>query len=208
MCCDSQQLLYTSHSVICSECGTETLTVSPAIQTFAQNLNTSIVVTPYCRKQRFVTMLRKLLCVDTGPPVSDKVWKILASSAPFKNSDEIISCLKNSSLTAKHYTSLHVFARAFMQNYKPLVCTLHPLEIESVLTQEFDNVLFDWQRTHTSDSFFSYAWLLETFLKKLHIFDSYKAFLKTLVCPIRRKKYEERWRLHHTSSERFATVPA
>ena len=194
MCkCDPAMFLHTSYTVICATCGAETPFVTPKIQTYNDNSSSSIVVSPYCRKQRFVNMLRKLLGVDSGPPRNDKVWRVLAVSAPFKKPQEIISCLKNSTLIAKHYTCLHVFSKVFLTNYEYPKCSVHPLQIEDRMTQLFDEVLFRWCRYQNTLSFFSYAWLLEKLLKCIGIFECYATYLKILVCPNRRQKYEERW---------------
>jgi hypothetical protein len=75
-----------------------------------------------------------------------------------------------------------------------------PLQIETHLGKLFEEVAFNWCRFSKQPSFFSYAWLLEKLLKQILIFENYKAFLKVLICPNRRKKYEKRWKKIVTKS--------
>ena len=155
-------LLDTVYSVVCSSCGTEKQTFSTDIQSFASAPLGRIVVSPYCRKQRFVGLLRKILGVDSGPSVTDRVWQVLAQSAPFETTQDIICCLKNSTLKTKHYNNLHTFAKAFLRNYTSPSKNC-PLLVEKLLEGLFDEILFRWNRVRGNDnSFFSYAWLLET----------------------------------------------
>jgi len=153
------------------------------------------VASPYSRKQRFIQLLRKVLGVDSGPSLYDKVWNVLAASAPFGTTQDIVLCLKHSGLRAKHYTSLHVFAKAFLTKYTSPVGTTSVYDIETKLEKQFHEIEYLWYRNQFSESFFSYAWLLEKLLRLICEFETYKPFLKILVCPHRRAKYETRWKL-------------
>jgi hypothetical protein len=158
-----------------------------------------LIVSPYNRKTRFIGLLRKILGVDTGPHVKDRVWQYLSASAPFQTADDIIVCLKNSPLKSKHYNCIHGFSKAFQKNYSKPKCHYSPREIEEYLGILFEEVNFYWCRfEHTS--FFSYAWLLEKLFRQLQILEDYKSFLKVLICPTRRKKYETRWKQFVTKS--------
>ena len=195
MCKCGARIVVTSHSRICTECGREVRYVSPQIQAYQDSPRCSIVATPYSRKQRFLQLLRKVLGVDAGPPVNDKVWRVLAASAPYKTSNDIVLCLKNSTLKSKHYTSLHAFSKLHLTNYTPPNCHLHTHAIESQLGVLFSEIEFLWYRYQSTSSFFSYAWLLEKLLRHIGVFRDYKMYLKMLVCPNRRAKYEKRWGL-------------
>ena len=187
-------ILETVYSVVCSLCGNETQRFSTKIQSFAASSLGRIVVSPYCRKQRFVGLLRKILGVDSGPPITDRVWQVLAQSAPFNTTQDIICCLKNSTLKTKHYTNLHTFAKAFLRNYTA-PSNNRPLQVEILLEQLFDEVLFRWNRARSgnNNSFFSYAWLLEKLFKTTGLFKTYRPYIKVLICPNRRQKYISRW---------------
>ena len=193
MCNCATSILVTTFSHICTKCGSEIPFVSPQIQTFHEQPRCAIVSSPYSRKQRFIILLRKILGVDSGPGHRDSVWCVLANSAPFKNTEEIISCLKHSGLRSKHYTSLHIFAKLHVANYTAPVCRLSPYDIEHKMDLLFDEVEFMWCRFQSHESFFSYAWLLEKLLKHINVFHSYSQYLKVLVCPHRRQKYHKRW---------------
>jgi len=106
MCNCDAYILMTTHSRICTGCGCEVPYVTPQIQTFQEHPRCSIVASPYSRKQRFVLLLRKVLGVDAGPGLHDKVWGVLANSAPFRNTEDIVACLKHSGLRSKHYTCI------------------------------------------------------------------------------------------------------
>ena len=192
MCLCKVPLLHSSYTHICPECGSEGTYLNPRIQTYNSTPQSCLIVAPYSRKTRFVTLLKKILGIDTGPRSDDPVWKHLSKSAPFRNTNDIINCLKHSNLKAKHYTNLHVFAKAFMTGYVPPKCCLSPLKIEKLLSTIFSEVLFRW-RGGSNNSFFSYAWLLEIMFKQIGVFDDYKHYLKILVCPNRRDNYTKRW---------------
>ena len=194
MCNCNATIVVTTHSRICTRCGAEVPYVTPQIQTFQEHPRCSIVASPYSRKQRFVVLLRKVLGVDVGPGLRDKVWGVLANSAPFQDTEDIVSCLKHSNLRSKHYTSLHAFAKLHIPSYAAPTCRLAPFEIENLLERLFSDIEFMWCRHQSSDSFFSYAWLLEKLLRHIDVFDTYSPYLKVLVCPHRREKYERRWK--------------
>lgn len=205
MCDCNTHVMYTVFSTICTGCGLEKSFITPQIQTYSSTTQSCIVISPYSRKHRFTGLLRKILGVDSGPPCKDRVWHFLSVSAPFQNTDAIITCLKNSSIKTKYYNSLHVFSKAFMKNYKSPACDLEPLVIESLLENMFEEVMFRWNRFQSSESFFSYAWLLEKLLKHINIFDIYKPYLKLLVCPNRRLKYASRWESLHLTPKPLPT---
>ena len=195
-------LIYTVYSFVCTSCGIEKTFLSTKIQSYSSTPQSCIVISPYCRKHRFTSLLRKILGVDSGPPRIDKVWQLLSQSAPFQTTQEIIGCLKNSSLKTKYYNSLHVFSKAFLSSYHaPVLHNTEPLKVETFLAKLFDEVLFRWNRVRSHDqSFFSYAWLIEKLLKHAGIYEIYKTYLKVLICPNRRRKYESRW-------EEITTLP-
>ena len=186
-------LVDTNSTFVCINCGLERAYLSPNCVSFNHTPHTSLIVSPYSRKTRFTGLLRKILGVDNGPQSSDSVWRYLAASAPFQTTEDIVLCLKNSPLKTKHYNCLHGFSKAFLKHYAKPVCMYSPLEIENNLGKLFEEVVFYWCRFSEENSFFSYAWLLEKLFKQLRIFDNYQAFLKVLICPTRRKKYETRW---------------
>ena len=192
-------LVDTSFSFVCINCGIEKPYVSPACVSFNHTPHTSLIISPYNRKTRFIGLLRKILGVDTGPQVKDRVWQYLSASAPFQTTDDIVLCLKNSPLKSKHYNCIHGFSKAFLRKYSKPECYYTPLEIEKILGGLFEDVVFYWCRFSENTSFFSYAWLLEKLFRQLQILEDYKSFLKVLICPTRRKKYETRW-------ERFVTT--
>ena len=193
-------LVDTGSSFVCINCGVEKTYVSPNCVSFHHTPHTSLIISPYNRKTRFLGLLRKILGVDTGPQISDRVWRYLSASAPFRTTDDIVTCLKNSSLKTKHYNCIHGFSKAFMKNYSKPKCHYSPLEIEKHLGTLFEEVVFYWCRFSKQSSFFSYAWLLEKLFRQLQILEDYKAFLKVLICPNRRKKYETRWNMFVTKS--------
>lgn len=194
MCECNAPFIYTVYSVVCTSCGVEKTFLSTKIQTYSSSPQSCIVISPYSRKQRFTSLLRKIIGVDSGPPRTDKVWQLLAQSAPFQNTQEIICCLKNSNLKTKYYNSLHIFSKAFLNNYNaPVLVNTEPLKVEKRLEKLFDEVLFRWNRFQNDQSFFSYAWLIEKLLKHIYLYNIYKSYLKVLICPNRRRKYEERW---------------
>ena len=192
-------LVDTTFSFVCLNCGIEKTYVTPSCLSFHHTPHTSLIVSPYNRKTRFIGLLRKILGVDTGPHAKDLVWQYLSASAPFRTTDDIVSCLKNSSLKSKHYNCIHGFSKAFQKNYSKPKCHYSPREIEEYLGILFEEVNFYWCRFEQT-SFFSYAWLLEKLFRQLQILEDYKSFLKVLICPTRRKKYETRWKRFVTKS--------
>jgi hypothetical protein len=196
-------LVDTTCTFVCIKCGLEKAYLSPSCVSFNHPPHSQLVVSPYSRKTRFTGLLRKILGVDNGPLASDLVWNYLAGSAPFQTTEDIIMCLKNSPLKTKYYNSIHVFAKAFLRKYETPNCIYTPLQIENSLGQLFEEVVFQWCRFSTNPSFFSYSWLLEKLFKQLQIFENYQDFMKVLICPTRRLKYETRWKTLVTRSVRL-----
>ena len=190
--CNCNSVIYTTYSVVCTICGVEKPYISTKIQSYSTIPQThSTIIAPYCRKHRFSCLLRKVIGVDSGPPPSDMVWQVLSQSAPFKSTRCIIDCLKNTDLKNKHYNNLHSFGKAFLTRYIPP--ETNPCNVQKIMYSLFDEVLFRWNRSSNNQSFFSYSWLMEKLFKIAGLFDNYSTYLKVLICPIRRRKYQSRW---------------
>ena len=184
MCsCDSTRVTSDYYTLICTECGSETnthLTQEPIYMPCAT------IDRSYSRNDRWKGLVRKITGYHNGPLVSDPIWKYLEKSGPFKHPQDILERLRVSKLVNKHYQSLYIFTKAFAPTYKV------PLTGEQVsikLVSYFNFVYGMWNKFFGDKPFFSYNWLIEQALYFFN-YEEYLPFIKHLVCPKRRRKYE------------------
>ena len=184
MCsCESLKVISDYYTEICTECGCETnthLTQEPIYMPCAT------IDRSYSRNDRWKGLVRKITGYHNGPSTSDPIWKYLEKSRPFTHPQKILDCLRKSKLTNKHYQSLYAFTVAFAPTYKvPRVGT----QVTPKLISYFNFVYGMWNKYFGDKPFFSYNWLIEQALY-FYNFEAYLPFIKHLVCPKRRRKYE------------------
>ena len=191
MDCDHENCVYTEYSsVVCTDCGIEkpVLVYTPDYQSI---VNSAPLVRYYSRNDRWTALIKKVLGIHSGPPITDPVWDYLNSRKPFDTVACISDCLRKSKLRNKHYPSLHSFARLFCPSYrKP---ERHPNAVFTLLAKYFDIILRLWNmyQSHPNvdtNLFFSYNWLIEQGLAFYNLRE-YLPFVKRLKCNTRRKKY-------------------
>ena len=184
MCsCLSTKISTAYNTEVCMLCGLERSigVTQEFIYMPGANLNRS-----YSRNERWRNLIRKITGYHSGPPVRDPVWKYLANHKPFKTPHEIISCLRKSRLVNKHYQNIYIFTKIFapkfeLPKYRPEVC--------KTLISYFNVIYRLWNRHFGQRPFFSYNWLIEQSLN-LFNYTEFLPFVKVLVCPKRRRKYE------------------
>ena len=188
--CGGRLAQTTYNSIVCLQCGSES---EPILRTEIETYNSPkfTIGVFYSRAGRFRMLLRKILGICSGPRIQDPVWRFLAKSAPFRNIKQLTDSLKLAPFKNKNYTDLHAFSKAFLYQYKAPACNTH--KIECFLMKQFEIINFLWCRLNF-DSFFSYSWLLETFLKRFNLFSFFGCYIKVLQCPVRRKKYHTLWK--------------
>ena len=184
MCsCNSKFVFTTYYTKICTSCGVEQSgeLTQEIIYMPGANLNRS-----YSRNERWRNLTRKITGYHCGPPTRDPVWNYLHSQKPFNSPADILASLRVSKLLNKHYQNLYIFTKIFapkhdLPEFDPDVC--------SKMITYFDFVYQIWNRHFGQRPFFSYNWLLEQALE-LFNYTQFIPFVKRLVCPKRRRKYE------------------
>ena len=187
-CCCTLFCYSNYNTRICQECGRETQSGATPEHDYTYK---SLPI-PYSRVCRFVELVTKLLGIGHGPKRDDPVWRILEDNAPYDTPHDILLELKKSKIMNKHYNNLHLFSKVFLKNYQPP--SISPTSVDSLqktMLVWFEQVLYMWNKS-CAEGFFSYNWLIEQFLECLNI-RCYSPYLKKLQCPIRRKKYSDRW---------------
>ena len=179
------------HTNVCHRCGIETH--AGYITRNITFLSRPVRLEPpsYSRRQRFRDLVRSIFGLDSGPKAADPVWGYLKNGAPFESVAEVFQALKNSNLKHKHYGCMHLFTKIFVPDYRPPQVTSTELEVYlNELGVRFQNTLRAWNLSRLSESFFSYSWLIEKYLRlmKLHVFLPY---VKILQCGKRRERYEK-----------------
>lgn len=176
------------HTKVCMECGLETFNgYSTANQVYNSHSSRPLPAT-YSRLSRFRDLIRRVFGLDNGPKVDDPVWNYLGKRSPFEDVAHIFVTLKQSPLQNKHYGSCHLFAICF-SNYKGHPYSSQDLQFfVSILCNKFEQTLQRWNQCN-QDSFFSYSWLIELYLRELKLY-FFLQYVKHLQCPHRRKKYE------------------
>ena len=173
---------------ICNDCGRETYHgLTPEF-----DYSFRALPVPYSRVNRFSELSTKLLGMGSGPKQTDPVWGVLEAKAPYSTAEAILLQLKRSKIINKHYSCLHLFARVFLEKYKPPPFSYEQVfSLKKTLAKWFEETIHMWNKSGV-EGFFSYNWLIEQFLGCLDI-ECYSPYLKRLQCPVRRKKYSERW---------------
>ena len=175
------------HTNVCVWCGIERfIGYSPTCRVFSGHFARPLPPS-YSRRTRFRELLRRVFALESGPKNDDPVWDYLTRHRPFKDSKDIMGCLKQSGLDNKHYSSIHLFTKLFSP-YTPHTYSPDQLnQFVETLSKSFEHTLLRW-RQRDSCAFFSYNWLIEKFLVE-HKLTFFLPFVKRLQCPHRRNKY-------------------
>ena len=183
--CVHQLLVTDQDTVVCQKCGVER-SILVNTPTFHTHMRTAPLTRFYSRPDRWLTLLRKVVGIHSGPSSHDPMWDHLRKFDKFATVDELKTAMRKSNLANKHYPCIHQFARCFCSNYK--VPKPNPDIVLKQLTVYFEHILKLHHRTNKSESFFSYNWLLE---QGLHLFNftEYLPYIKLLKCQTRRANY-------------------
>ena len=101
------------HTNVCVWCGIERfIGYSPTCRVFSGHFARPLPPS-YSRRARFRELLRRVFGLESGPKNEDPVWDYLTRHRPFKDSKDIMGCLKQSGLDNKHYSSIHLFTKLF-----------------------------------------------------------------------------------------------
>jgi hypothetical protein len=189
--CREGRLIETSyHTKLCLFCGLERRSsFSTSNMMYASPPPRELPPT-YNRSTRFKELLHKILGIESGPKVTDPIWMFLKQLSPFQSPQDIFHNLKKSSLTNKHYNSVHIFTKIFCPTFASPSLPTNIIHIIALLCQRFDDILLMWNQS-TCPTFFSYNYLLEVFLTE-HDMTQFLPFLKKLQCPKRREKYKNK----------------
>ena len=186
MKCVEHCLLVTDQdTVVCKKCGVERA-ILVNTPTFHTHMRTAPLTRFYSRPDRWLTLLKKVVGIHSGPSSNDPMWDHLRKQDKFPTVADLKKAMRTSNLPNKHYPCIHQFARCFCIDYK------HPQPNPEIvlkqLTVYFEHILKLHHRTNKKESFFSYNWLLE---QGLHLFNftDYLPFIKLLKCQTRRANY-------------------
>ena len=172
---------------ICVDCGTSQQHLGDPTSSFGSNSCVLLKSIVYDRRYRFSTHLCRLgRRLYNAPPIDDQVWKVLEAAQP-TNVDQILSALRKTGLILnKHYSQLSTFSKVFLKD-----------EIQNMTETEYNKIMCWFDEVHKrwkkqgDRSFFSYNWLLETFIIDTPM-KRFLPVLKLLKCSKRRKKYSEK----------------
>ena len=185
--CTHETVVHTSHSVVCCECGLER-PIYENYMDYSQSLTSAPLTRCYSRCDRWIAIVKKVVGIHGGPTSTKKVWEFLHKyKGSFNCSQDIVDKLRKSGLKNKHYPCLHMFCKAFCNNYK--APSPRPAIVLEVLTKYFEHIQQLWIRYRSpDDQFFSYNWLIEQALH-MYGYTDYFPYNKRLKCIHRRKRY-------------------
>ena len=148
------------------------------------NTHSFLTTTCYNRPLRFKTLAERVILGQNAPPGNDEVWKFLYSCPSFLSPKHIFDALQKSGLKNKHYDCLHIFSRYFCYKFEPV--EENALTTFNTVMKEFRDIFHRW-RYSTTDTFFSYLWLLRHLLEGMD--SKYVKYLKPRTCQLRHDKY-------------------
>ena len=184
MCsCNSVKVITEYYTEICVTCGVETQ--AGLCQEFVYMPGANLLRS-YSRNERWRNLIRKITGYHSGPPIRDPVWKYLEKHKPFELPLEIITCLRQSKLVNKHYQNIYIFTKIFAPDF---ILPKYNPKVSKRMESYFDFVYKLWNRHFGQRPFFSYNWLIEQSFE-LFNYTEFLPFVKLLVCPKRRRKYE------------------
>ena len=186
--CSHPKTVSTEYSVICTHCGVERPIIVNTMD-YPQSISSAPLSRLYNRCDRWLSIVKKVVGIHSGPSSSDPVWKYLEKhKQTLLTPSNITQCLRKSKLKNKHYPCLHVFAKTFCSQY---ACPSTPApQVLYSLECYFRHILDLWSRAKKkeTDPFFSYNWLIEQALY-LYNYVDYFPYVKLLKCSARRQRY-------------------
>ena len=209
--CNSKNVFITDyHTLLCMECGNEkrcSFEVTPLHVSYNCNHHQPFA-SGYNRQKRFHTMLANVLF--GGCNVADEhMIKYLVQYEPYTDESGLLKQMKCSGLRDKRYTSLHLFARLFLESYQQVEMPANWDAVEKSIMLMFGEIELTHRRVF-SKPFFSYVWLLQKILL-CHKIDWCSRYIKQLKCPKRVNAYEDDFckiKAMLCRQDRFVATPA
>ena len=209
--CKSEDVRVTDyHTLLCTHCGKEkqcAFELTPLHVSYNCNHHQPFA-SGYNRQKRFHIMLANVLfggCnVADGPMI-----EYLIKFKPYTDESSLLKQMKRSDLRAKRYTSLHLFARLFLESYQKVKMPTNWEAVEKSIMRMFGEIELTHHRVF-SKPFFSYVWLLQKILL-CHNIDWCSRYIKQLKCPKRVNAYEEDFckiKAMLCRRDRFGATPA
>ena len=185
MNCKHLNFVITEHETkVCVDCGCEQAILINN-SSYSAHMRSAPLCRLYSRPDRWVTLLKKIVGLHSGPPVEDPAWTWLRENGPFNSVEHLRKSLRGSRLSNKHYPNIHSFAKVFVTGYRQP--SPKPEVVLNKMKNYFDFILKLHHRSNMKN-FFSYNWLVE---QALHLFNftEYLPFVKLLKCKSRRANY-------------------
>ena len=189
--CKSKDVFITDyHTVVCTRCGVEkrcAFEITPLHVSYNCNHHQPFA-SGYNRQKRFNIMLSNVLFGGCNR-ADEHMIKYLIQFKPYTDESSLLKQMKHSCLRDKRYTSLHLFARLFLESYQKVEMPTNWDAVEKSIMRMFGEIELAHHRVF-SKPFFSYVWLLQKILL-CHKIDWCSRFIKQLKCPKRVNAYED-----------------
>ena len=204
--CDTNRVL--DHLIaVCKNCGSSIkipydVTEQPM---YSRGYGNICFQNSYSRKKRFGNLFDKLLFPT--PDKKDEPCLMFLERKVFASFQDLLACLKNSSLPDKRYCSLHTFARLYVQTYEQPLRPRDVFRLKKLVLMDFDAVEFLHRKNMPGKvPFFNYPWLLQKLLT-LRGVSQYNPFIKQIKCKKRTAHYEQMFRENCNPPNRDCTNP-
>ena len=185
--CECKNCIYENGFEICIECGKTQKHLECTYQTCSYQQSHCPFSSGYSRNKRFSVLLKTLLFPCPGK-ADEKMLKYFVTNNLKPNVCEIENVLRKSGLHDKRYSSIHVFAKLFSPDYKPI--SYNNVEhIEKCLLWNFTRFEIEYNKLYSR--FLSYNYIMRYLLTKMNLHE-YLKFIKETKCPRRLKRYNSK----------------
>ena len=166
-------------STVCKVCGREH---PPQLLTSMtpRDWITEPITHIYSRKKRFNNLVENLFWPAPSPK-DNRMLEYLDQGSLFPTKKHLFASLKQSTLSDKRYSSIHLFCKTFVQSYTAPTKISNIHDVLKRLLRRFSDIEFTFSRLFPGVQFFNYAWLLSQLLSEIGL-DDYVQYVKSLKC--------------------------
>ena len=185
--CDCVDFVYEIGFKICKGCGKTEKHLESTYQTCSYQQSHCPFSSGYSRNKRFAVLLKTILFPCPGKSDEKMLHYFFKNDLKPKVS-EIENVFRTSGLNDKRYSSIHIFAKLFSPDYKPI--SYNNIEqIEKII--EWNFIRFEMKYKQKYDGFLSYNYIMIYLLESMN-FHEYIPFIKETKCARRLKHYDSR----------------
>lgn len=189
--CNQYSLYALPRTSVCALCGVEKI-VPYDMYTQSKIIDWSGICIPtaYSRKKRFAKLFDSVVTGHAEKKDELMLSFLATRKNEIKTREDVLDCIRISSLPDKRYGSIHLFSRIYVPNFTAPLLPANFFQLKKRVLRKFEDFEFEHRNKYYGKPFFNYRWLLGKIMFEFGI-SQFAPFIKVIKCKKRRQHYED-----------------